>query len=72
MYNDDEIYKKIGEFVVSFQWIENKLKEIGWLILEPTKEVFPPKKLNNLSNQKLIEKVALFALIVGTQMLGYN
>ncbi|TVZ40924.1 hypothetical protein P886_0258 [Alteromonadaceae bacterium 2753L.S.0a.02] len=61
MNEDDEIYKRIGEFVVSFQWIENKLREIGWFILDPSREDWPPKGLRNLSNQKLIDKVhALF------------
>ena len=33
--NTDRIYQLIGEYVVCFQWIEHKLREIGWLILDP-------------------------------------
>lgn len=50
-------YQRIGEYVVSFQWIENKLREIGWHILDPNKQEWPPKPLRNLDNQKLIDKV---------------
>ena len=33
--NTDKIYQRIGEFVVCYQWLENKFREIGWLILDP-------------------------------------
>nr|WP_057929649.1 hypothetical protein [Burkholderia ambifaria] len=35
MSNEQAVYQRIGEFTVSFQWIENKLREIGWFILDP-------------------------------------
>ncbi|MBW3528664.1 hypothetical protein KO533_19140 [Shewanella sp. NKUCC05_KAH] len=57
MEKEAEIYQRIGEFVVSFQWIENKLREIGWFILDPERREWPPKELRNLTNNDLINKV---------------
>ena len=57
MDNEEKIYQRIGEFVVSFQWLENKLREIGWFILDPKRSEWPPKSLRNLTNDKLIDKV---------------
>jgi hypothetical protein len=31
----DRAYKGIVEFVVAFQWAENKYREVGWFILDP-------------------------------------
>jgi hypothetical protein len=55
--SQDRIYQRIGEFVVSFQWLENKLREIGWLILDPNHSNWPPTGLRNLKNERLINKV---------------
>ena len=33
--DQDKVYQRIGEFVVSFQFIENQLRQIGWLLLDP-------------------------------------
>ncbi|KAA0209683.1 hypothetical protein EDM80_14190 [bacterium] len=57
MTYEDNVYRHIGEFAVSFQWIENKLREIGWLILDPARSNWPPPGLRNLTNEKLIERV---------------
>lgn len=54
---ENNIYKRIGEFVVCFQWIENKLREIGWLILDPERYSWPPTDLRNITNHDLINKV---------------
>jgi hypothetical protein len=43
--------------VVSFQWLENRLREIGWLILDPNRNEWPPMALRNLSNNDLVDKV---------------
>ena len=51
------IYQRIGEFVVIFQSLETKLREIGWHILDPSKNNWPPTALRNLTNKKLIDKV---------------
>ena len=53
----DRIYQRIGEFVVSFQWLENKLREIGWFILDPNRSEWPPKGLRKLTNENLINEV---------------
>jgi hypothetical protein len=54
---EDLIYQRIGEFIVSFQWLENKLREIGWFILDPERSQWPPTGLRNLTNEKLVDKV---------------
>ena len=55
--NTDKLYQRIGEFVVSFQWIENMLREIGWLILDPDRKEWPPRTLRNLTNNDLVNEV---------------
>lgn len=57
MQNEDIVYQRIGEFTVSFQWLENKLREIGWFILDPERSQWPPTSLRNLTNEKLVDKV---------------
>lgn len=54
---EEQVYKRIGEFVVSFQWLENKLREIGWFVLDPKREEWPPTALRRLTNSDLIEEV---------------
>jgi hypothetical protein len=31
----DKIYQRIGEFVVCFQWLEDLIRQIGWLVIDP-------------------------------------
>ncbi|MGN0927269.1 hypothetical protein [Ectopseudomonas mendocina] len=57
MSDTEHVYQRIGEFAVSFQWIENKLREIGWLIIDPEKLKWPPPDLRNLTNEKLVDRV---------------
>lgn len=57
MNNEEYVYQRIGEFAVSFQWIEHRLREIGWLILDPERSNWPPIGLRNLTNEKLIDRV---------------
>lgn len=57
MIDEGLVYQRIGEFAVSFQWLENKLREIGWFIMDPDRKDWPPKGLRALTNEKLIEKV---------------
>lgn len=52
----DKIYQYIGEYVVSFQWIENKIRTIGWFILDPNNENHPQKELREESSYKLFQK----------------
>jgi hypothetical protein len=54
---EDIAYQQIGEFAVSFQWLENKLREIGWLILDPERSQWPPAGLRGLTNEKLVDRV---------------
>ncbi|MDA9554654.1 hypothetical protein N9R54_00330 [Pelobium sp.] len=55
--NTDLIYQKIGEFVVSFQWFEHRLREIGWVINDPERKIWPPKDFREESNAQIISKV---------------
>ena len=57
MKDEDKIYQRIGEFVVSFQWIENRIREIGWFILNPSRENWPPMELRNETTADLFAKV---------------
>lgn len=57
MTDEALVYQRIGEFAVSFQWLENKLCEIGWFIMDPGRKDWPPKGLRALTNEKLIDKV---------------
>lgn len=54
---EGRVYQRVGEFVVSFQWLENKLREIGWFILDSERSQWPPTGLRNLTNEMLIDKV---------------
>lgn len=53
----DLTYKSIGEFVVTFQWIESIYREIGWLILDPVRKSWPPMELRKETTAKLIDRV---------------
>ncbi len=55
--DQSQIYQRIGEFVVAFQWLENKIREIGWFILDPDRNEWPPKQLRNESTERLFTKV---------------
>lgn len=57
MTDEGLVYQRIGEFAVSFQWLEHKLREIGWFIMDPGRKDWPPKGLRALTNEKLIDKV---------------
>ena len=56
-YEYDRLMQRIGEFVVSFQWLEDKFRDIGWLIEDPTRMSWPPKTLRNLTNFDLLNNV---------------
>jgi hypothetical protein len=57
MRDEDLVYQRIGEFEVSFQWLETKLREIGWYILDPQRSKWPPTTLRNLTNKQLTDRV---------------
>jgi len=53
----DRICQRIGEFVVSFQWLEHRIREIGWLLIDPHRAEWPPTQLRNLTNRDLVCRV---------------
>ncbi len=57
MNNAEHVYQRIGAFAVSFQWIETKLREIGWFVIDPERLKWPPPDLRNLTNEKLVDRV---------------
>ena len=57
MLDEDKIYQRIGEFVVSFQWLENRVREIGWFILDPGGKNWPPMDLRKDTTAALFAKV---------------
>lgn len=52
----DKIYQRIGEFVVIYQWIENQLREIGWIIIDPNHQKFPQTELCEESSCELFQE----------------
>jgi len=57
MMDQDKIYQRIGEFVVSFQGLENLIREIEWFILDPGRENWPPMDQRNETTAILFTKV---------------
>ena len=57
MLDEGKIYQRIGEFAVSFQWLENRIREIGWLILDPGHNNWPPMELRDDTTAALFAKV---------------
>ena len=51
-----KIYQRIGEFVVCFQWLENLIRQIGWL-LDPLRKTWPPGAFRTASTAILFSKV---------------
>jgi hypothetical protein len=69
----DKIYQRIGEFVVCFQFVENLLREIGWFILDPAREQWPPESLRDETSYQLAEKVkSLFQGCIGACELPHE
>ena len=69
----DKTYQRIGEFVVCFQSVENQLREIGWFILDPTREQWPPESLRDVTSYQLAEKVkSLFQGCIGACELTHE
>jgi hypothetical protein len=55
--NEAKTYQLIGEFIVCFQSIESRIREIGWFILDPDRKDWPPKLLRSDTNAALFSKV---------------
>lgn len=51
------IYQRVGEFTISYQFIEHQLRQIGWFILDPNRKIWPPRALRDLSSSRLAGKV---------------
>jgi hypothetical protein len=51
------IHHAIGEFVVIFQGVEDLYRQIGWFILDPDRESWPPIQLRKETSGRLIDKV---------------
>jgi hypothetical protein len=50
-------HQALGEFVVIFQWVENLYRQMGWFILDPERQHWPPMQLRRETNCQLIDKV---------------
>lgn len=60
MTTEDKIaatHQALGEFVVIFQWVENLYRQIGWFIIDPERQDWPPTKFRRETNCQLIDKV---------------
>lgn len=57
-FNYAKLMQRIGEFVVTFQWMEVKFRETGWLIEDPERKNWPPTTLRKLGNKPLLDTVA--------------
>lgn len=53
----DELYRRLGEFVVCFQWLEDRFRQIGWIILDPERTEWPPRAFREELNAQLLTKV---------------
>ena len=58
-FNESLFYQRIGEFVVSFQWIEDQFRQMGWFMLDPEMTNFPNEELREETNHQLLNKVAV-------------
>jgi hypothetical protein len=55
-FDADEIYRQLGIFVVSFQYVESKLAEICWLLTEPPYAEGERQPLAQLSYGQLVQE----------------
>jgi hypothetical protein len=56
--NPDTIYQKLGELVVSFQWLENLLHQIAWILIDPDWKDDPRKKTADFWFRRLLDFVS--------------
>jgi hypothetical protein len=57
MFDEANVYRRVGEFVVSFQWLENRIREIGWFIMDPSRKSWPSMGLRDETTAVLFSKV---------------
>jgi len=65
MLDEAKVYQRIGEFVVSYQGLEQLVREIGWFVLDPSRKKWPPTDLRNdraVDLFKTVQKLFLDAL----------
>lgn len=53
----EEIHAAIGRFIVFFQTAEDIYRQIGWLLVDPTRKNWPPMEFRRESNRDLVNKV---------------
>lgn len=62
----DHLYQRIGEYVVSFQWLEGRIRDVGWLLFDPDRRGPLPDELQDITNRALLDKVnKLYESVVG-------
>jgi len=54
----EDVYRRIGELVVGFQWVENLFRQIGWFLADPHRTVWPPKDFRTGSTSQLVHRVS--------------
>ena len=66
----DDFHMALGEFLVSFQFIEQFYRQIGWLLSDPARLTWPPVTFRKGTNQQLIDGVTdLYLSVVESQGL---
>lgn len=61
----DNLYRRVGEYIVAFQWLEHRFRETGWLILDPERKTWPPVGLRSETNSALLQEVnSLYADLI--------
>lgn len=68
--NIGKLYQRIGEFVVSFQFMENRVRSIGWFIDDPERKSWPATILRKETNQQLLDKVCEMFCVESAKWAG--
>lgn len=58
-FDEDLFYRRVGEFVITFQWIEDKFRQIGWFMIDPEMVDDPNKELREENNNDLLNRVKI-------------
>jgi hypothetical protein len=56
--DDSKIYQRIGKFVVCFQFIESQIRQIGWILVDPGRKIWPPEAFRKEKAEVLADKVS--------------
>jgi hypothetical protein len=68
----NKLYQTIGEFIVCFQFMEDQIRNIGWIINDPERKRWPPTILRKETNQQLLDKVYRMFCIESEKWNGKN